>query len=56
VTAHPRPTHEKNPDSRRVLGLMAASPVFGQMELSFVGTYYTQGKVFIVSRAGKIEW
>jgi len=44
------------------LGLMAAVQVFGQtapdgkVEHSFVCTDYTQGKVFIVSREGKIEW
>jgi hypothetical protein len=31
-------------------------PIFAQVEHSFVCTDYTQGKVFIVSRAGKIDW
>jgi hypothetical protein len=49
-----------------VLGLIAARPVFGQAATtnpvsgavthSFVCTDYTQGKVFIISSAGKIEW
>ena len=49
-----------------VLGLIAAQPVFAQTATtnpvpvavthSFVCTDYTQGKVFIVSAAGKIEW
>jgi hypothetical protein len=49
-----------------VLGLVAAGFAFGQtapanavpgtVTHSFVCTDYTQGKVFIISRAGKIEW
>jgi hypothetical protein len=49
-----------------VLGLIAARPDFGQAATtnpvpgavthSFVCTDYTQGKVFIVSSSGKIEW
>jgi hypothetical protein len=38
------------------LGLVAAAPVAAEVEHSFVCTDYTQGKVFIVSRAGKIDW
>jgi hypothetical protein len=38
------------------LCLIAAAPVFAQVEHSFVCTDYTQGKVFVISRAGKIEW
>lgn len=49
-----------------LFGLMAACPIYGQsaptnsvpdkVEHEFVCTDYTQGKVFIVSPAGKIEW
>ena len=49
-----------------LLGLIAAVPVFGQaaptnpapgsVTHSFVCTDYTQGKVFIISSAGQIEW
>ena len=49
-----------------VLGLIAAWPVFAQIAPtnpvsgavthSFVCTDYTQGKVFIISSAGRIEW
>jgi len=48
------------------LGLIAAKSIFGQATTtnpvpgaathSFVCTDYTQGKVFIISSAGKIEW
>jgi len=45
-------------------GVLAAGPVFGQatnsvsgpVQPAFVCTDYTQGKVFIISSAGKIEW
>jgi len=38
------------------LGLVVAAPLSGQVEHSFACADYTQGKVFIISRAGKIEW